>query len=50
MLGENFFSDNHTTYYGKALAVVRGSDTPGKIKVTVKAKGLLPKTLELEVI
>ena len=49
-MGENFFSDTHTTYYGKALAVVRGSDTPGKIKVTVKAKGLLPKTLELDVI
>ena len=41
---------SHTTYYGKALAVVRGGDAPGKIKVTVKAKGLLPKTLELDVI
>ena len=49
-MGENFFSDTHTTYYGKALAVVRGSDAPGKITVTVKAKGLLAKTLELEVI
>lgn len=48
-MGENFFSDTHTTYYGKALAVVRG-DAPGKITVTVKAKGLLAKTLELEVI
>ena len=49
-MGENFFSDTHTTYYGKALAVVRGGDMPGKITVTVKAKGLLSKTLELEVI
>ena len=49
-MGENFFSDTHTTYYGKALAVVRGGDAPGKITVTVKAKGLLPKTLELDVI
>ena len=49
-MGENFFSDTHTTYYGKALAVVRGGDAPGKITVTVKAKGLLAKTLELEVI
>lgn len=49
-MGENFFSDTHTTYYGKALAVVRGGDAPGKITVTVKAKGLQAKTLELEVI
>ena len=49
-MGENFFSDTHTTYYGKALAVVRGGDAPGKITVTVKAKGLSAKTLELEVI
>ena len=49
-MGENFFSDTHTTYYGKALAVVRGGDAPGKITVTVKAKGLPAKTLELEVI
>lgn len=49
-MGENFFSDTHTTYYGKALAVVRGGEMPGKIMVTVKAKGLLSKTLELEVI
>ena len=44
------FSDTHTTYYGKALAVVRGGDAPGKITVTVKAKGLQAKMLELEVI
>jgi hypothetical protein len=49
-MGENFFSDTHTTYYGKALAVVRGGDAPGKITVTVKAKGLQAKMLELEVI
>ena len=49
-MGENFFSDTHTTYYGKALAVVRGGDVPGKVTVTVKAKGLRAKTLELEVI
>ena len=49
-MGENFFSDTHTTYYGKALAVVRGGDAPGKITVTVRAKGLPAKTLELEVI
>ena len=49
-MGENFFSDTHTTYYGKALAVVRGGDAPGKITVTVKAKGLQAKALELEVI
>jgi len=30
--------------------VVRGGDAPGKITVTVKAKGLSPKTLELDVI
>ena len=49
-MGENFFSDTHTTYYGKALAVVRGGDAPGKITVTVKAKAAGQSDLELEVI
>ena len=44
-MGENFFSDTHTTYYGKALAVVRGGDAPGKITVTVRAKACRPKRL-----
>lgn len=49
-MGENFFSDTHTTYYGKALAVVRGGDVPGEITVTVRAKGLQTRTIELKAI
>ncbi len=49
-MGENFFSDTHTTYYGKALAVIRSENAPGNIVVTVRAKGMEAKTLELQVI
>ena len=46
-MGENFFSDTHTTYYGKALAVVRGGDAPEDYGHG-EMQGLLPKRLELE--
>ena len=49
-MGENFFSNTHTTYYGKALAVVRAGDAPGGITVTVRADGMQARTVELNAI
>lgn len=46
---ENFVSDTHTTFYGKALAVIRANKTPGVVKVTVSGNGLQEKTIELEI-
>ncbi len=48
-MSENFYSDTHTTYYGKALAVVRAGYEAGEITVTVSAEGLKPQTLKVEV-
>jgi len=45
---EDFVSDTHTTYYGKALAVIRSTCEEGNIKVTVFGKGLDPVTIELK--
>lgn len=39
-MAENFVSDTHTTYYGKALAVIRAGYEPGEIKVSVRGEGL----------
>lgn len=39
-MAENFYSDTHTTYYGKALAIIRAGYEPGEIKVKVSGKGL----------
>lgn len=46
---ENFYSDTHTTYYGKALAVVRAGYDAGVVKVTVSAEGLEDKIVEITV-
>lgn len=46
---ENFYSDTHTTFYGKALAVIRAGYEPGQIKVTVSGEGLEDQVLEIEV-
>ena len=46
---EDFVSDTHTTFYGKALAVIRAGYEPGTVKVTVSGEGLEEKTLELTV-
>lgn len=47
---ENFYSETHTTYYGKALAVIRAGYEPGEIRVTVSGEGLEPQELILEVV
>lgn len=39
---EEFANSSHNTYYGRALAVIRSGHNPGKIKITVSAKGLEP--------
>lgn len=38
-MGENFYSDTHTTYYGKALAVIRAGNETGEVSITVSAPG-----------
>ena len=49
-MGECFFSDTHTTYYGNALAVIRVGTTSGKIQVKVSAPGLENQFVELDVL
>ena len=39
-MAENFYSDTHTTYYGKALAIIRAGYEAGKIKVRVSGDGV----------
>ena len=48
-MAENFYSNTHTTYYGKALAAVRAGYEPGTIEVTVSGAGLEEKKLSLTV-
>lgn len=44
---ENYFEDEHTTFDGKALAVVRPTGE-GTITVTVTAEGCTPKRVHIE--
>ena len=44
-MSENFVSDSHTTFYGRALAVIRAGYEPGLIRVTVSSEGLAPQTV-----
>lgn len=46
---EDYVSATHSTYYGRALAVVRAGRTPGPITVELSAEGCAPVTLTLEV-
>lgn len=48
-MAENFYSDTHTTYFGKALAVIRAGYETGKINIIVSGDELEEKTLTLEV-
>lgn len=44
---ESFVTDTHTTYFGRAQAVVRSNGHAGNIGITVTAEGL--KTVRLEI-
>lgn len=46
---ENFFDECRTTYYGRAVAVVRSGDASGLIRVTASAEGLEPVCVEIGV-
>lgn len=46
---ENFYSDTHTTFYGKALAVIRAGYEPGDIKVSVSGEGLETQSVVISV-
>ena len=39
-MAEDFVSQSHTTYYGKALAVIRAGYEPGEIRVKVSGKDM----------
>jgi len=47
---ESFTDNEHITYYGRALAVIRAGQESGIVKVTVTADGCEAHTLFLEVI
>ena len=47
---EAFSTTQHSTYYGRALAVLRSSHQPGKITVAVTAEGCEPATVTLTVL
>lgn len=47
---ESFHQSTHTTYYGRALAVVRAGYDSGNINVTIKAEGCRKKEIKIEVV
>ncbi|MGI8387537.1 glycoside hydrolase family 2 TIM barrel-domain containing protein [Robertmurraya sp. P23] len=44
-----FDKEEHTTYRGRALAVIRAGYEPGEVKVTVSAEGFESKTIRINV-
>lgn len=46
---ENFYDTSRTTFYGKALAVIRSENELGIIKVVIEAEGCEPVTVEISV-
>ena len=48
-MAENFYSNTHTTYYGKALAVIRAGYETGEIKVRAAGDGLEQKEVVIHV-
>lgn len=48
-MAEDFIHNVHTTYYGKALAVIRAGYEAGTITVKVSGEGLQTKEIKLEV-
>jgi beta-galactosidase len=47
---ETYYSGEHTTYYGRALAVVRSGLEKGQVKVTITGEDMLPVTISLDVV
>jgi hypothetical protein len=47
---ETYHAAAHTTWQGRALAVLRAGKTPGKATVMVTAENLLPVMVELDVV
>lgn len=48
-MGEDFHSRRHTTYYGKAQAVIRAGKEAGTISVRVSAEGIAPQEVTIQV-
>lgn len=48
-MGEDFHSRQHTTYYGKAQAVIRAGEKSGNILVKVSGEGLGTKEVSIHV-
>ena len=46
---EVFHKNYHNSYRGRALAVLRAGNTPGKATITVNSEGFEPVTVEVEV-
>lgn len=46
---ENFFDSERTTYYGRALAVIRAGETEGTITLCAEADGAKPVSVTLQV-
>ena len=46
---ENFFDSERTTYYGRALAVIRAGETEGIIKLNIEAEDIQPVSIEIQV-
>ncbi len=47
---ENFFDESRTTYYGRAMAVIRSGEDSGKIRVTAWADEAEEVSVEIEVV
>ena len=48
-MGEDFHSKTHTTYYGKAQAIIRAGTEAGEIYVKVTADKMRTKEVGIEV-
>ena len=46
---ENFFDESRTTYYGRAMAVIRSGEDSGKIRLTAWADEAEKVSIEIEV-
>ena len=49
MSEENFFDESRTTYYGRAMAVVRSGEDSGTIRLTAWAEGMDEVSVEIKV-